>query len=230
MLVIVEGPSDDMALGTMLDKVYNTDFVYLHIMHGDITTRKGVTPENIISKIGNEVRGYAKSQHYKAKDFKQIIHIVDTDGVYIPDDRVFGNAGGDRILYKSNGIYAVNPQQIIARNEQKRDNLYRLRSCGAIWNIPYKVYYMSCNMDHVLHDKRNSTDDEKENDAYAFAKRYKNDLKGFVKFICESDFSVDGEYKQSWKYLEDGMKSIERHTNLGLCIMAELSVQNRNGI
>ena len=76
VLVIVEGPSDNAALGVMLNQVYDKDSVYVYIMHGDITTRTGVTSQNIISKIGNEVRGYAKSHHYTAKDFKQIIQMV----------------------------------------------------------------------------------------------------------------------------------------------------------
>ena len=52
---------------------------------------------------------------------------------------------------------------------------------------------MSCNLDHVLYNKRNSTDEEKENDAYAFAKQYKGDRDGFVKFISESSFSVNSQ-------------------------------------
>ena len=64
VLVIVEGPSDETALGIMLNQIYDKDSVYVHIMHGDITTRKGVSAENIVAKIGNEVKSYAKSQHY----------------------------------------------------------------------------------------------------------------------------------------------------------------------
>ena len=88
VLVIVEGPSDEVALGMALSQVYDKDFIYVHIMHGDITTRRGVSSKNIVAKLGNEVTAYAKSQHYKASDFKQIIHIVDTDGAYIPDDNI----------------------------------------------------------------------------------------------------------------------------------------------
>lgn len=81
---------------------------------------------------------------------------------------------------------------------------------------------MSCNLDHVLHNKRNSTDDEKETGAYTFAKKYKNDVEGFVSFICNSDFSVNGDYKESWTHIEDGLNSIDRYTNLGICIMEEI--------
>jgi hypothetical protein len=79
----------------------------------------------------------------------------------------------------------------------------------------------------VLHNKRNSTDEEKETDAYAFAKKYKNDVDGFVNFICDSYFSVNGDYKESWAHIEDGMNSIERYTNLGICIMEEINKDNK---
>lgn len=222
VLVIVEGPSDETALGIVLNQIYDKESVYVHIMHGDITTRKGVHSDNIVSKIGNEVRSYAKSQHYTAKDFKQIIHIVDTDGVYIPDERVIDDQNCMSVTYESDGIHTLDQRAIIERNKQKRDNLYRLRGTGQIWKIPYRVYYMSCNLDHVLHNKRNSTDEEKENDAYTYAKRYRNDLNGFIDFICKSDFSVNGDYLESWEYIEVGMNSLERYTNLCVCIHDEL--------
>lgn len=227
VLVIVEGPSDDTALGITLNQIYDRDSVYVHIMHGDITTRKGVRSDNIVAKIGDEVRAYAKSKHYSSKDFKQIIHIVDTDGAYIPEEKVISDLECEKICYESDGIHTSDQQGIVERNKQKIGNLYRLRGTGQIWNVPYRVYYMSCNLDHVLHNKRNSSDDEKEADAYVFAKKYKNDIDGFISFICDSEFSVNGDYKESWEYIEEGMNSIERYMNLGLCIVEELKVYKK---
>lgn len=80
---------------------------------------------------------------------------------------------------------------------------------------------MSCNLDHALYGKLNSTDEEKENDSYAFAKRYMENIPGFIKFISESDFSVMDSYPQSWQYIREGLHSLERHSNLGLCFQAE---------
>lgn len=54
VLVIVEGASDDTALGVMLNQIYDRDKVHVHLMHGDITTRKGVRSDNIVAKIGDE--------------------------------------------------------------------------------------------------------------------------------------------------------------------------------
>lgn len=222
VLVIVEGPSDDVALGMTLSKVYDKDTIYVHIMHGDITTKRGIKSQNIVAKLGNDVTTYAKSQHYKASDFKQIIHIVDMDGAYIPDNKILEKKNCLEIQYESDGIFTNNKVGIIKRNQQKKDNLYRLRSCGTIWAIPYRVYYMSCNLDHVLYDKQNSTDETKENDAYAFAKKYKDNVEEFEEFICNSPFSVNGDYKESWEYIEKDLNSVNRHTNLCICIEEEL--------
>ncbi|SFH89803.1 hypothetical protein SAMN05216405_6153 [Lachnospiraceae bacterium NLAE-zl-G231] len=222
VLVIVEGPSDEVALGMALSQIYDKDFIYIHIMHGDITTRRGVSSKNIVAKLGNEVTAYAKSQHYKASDFKQIIHIVDTDGAYIPDDNIMEKENYLDIQYENDGIYTNNKASVMTRNQQKRDNLYRLRSCGIIWTIPYSLYYMSCNLDHVLYDKQNSTDKDKENDAYVFAKKYKGKVESFKEFICKSPFSVTGDYKGSWDYIEKDLNSVNRYTNLCICIENEL--------
>ena len=222
VFVIVEGISDETALGIVFNQIFHKSSVYIHIMRGDITTRKGVNSQNIISKIGDELKRYAKSQHFTNKHFNQIIHIVDTDGAYIPDDKILVDTNSISVVYESDGIHTTNLNGIVFRNNQKRENLLKLRNCSEIWKIPYRVYYMSCNLDHVLYNKRNSTNDEKENDSYNFAKKYKNKSDEFIKFICESDFSVNDDYLKTWEYIEQGMNSIERHTNLSLCIKEEI--------
>ena len=231
VFVIVEGASDETALGIALNQVFDKETVHIYIMHGDITTKAGVNSQNIVAKVGNEVRSYATSNHYKAADFKQIIHLVDTDAAYLSDDKVLEDSECAELSYQDNGIHTSDVNKVIARNKQKTDNLYRLRSCGNIWGVPYRVYYMSCNLDHVLYDKRNSTDEEKENDAYAFAKKYKNNADAFMRYMCESPFSVKGDFKDSWEFIEEDMHSIERYTNLPICLEEEeKGMSYRNGM
>ena len=38
VFVIVEGPSDETALGVLLSRHFDKDTVYTHVMHCDITT------------------------------------------------------------------------------------------------------------------------------------------------------------------------------------------------
>lgn len=63
----------------------------------------------------------------------------------------------------------------------------------------------------------NSSDKEKEENAYKFAEKYKNDIPGFLRFISYSDFSRIEDYKESWNFIKEGVHSLERFTNFGLC-------------
>lgn len=69
----------------------------------------------------------------------------------------------------------------------------------------------------MLYGKLNSSDEDKENDAYSFARRYKDDIDGFLEFISDSDFSRMEGYKESWAFIKKECHSLERYTNLGLC-------------
>ena len=77
---------------------------------------------------------------------------------------------------------------------------------------------MSCNLEHVLHNKINSTNREKENMALEFAKKYKENIKGFIEFMSKSSFSVSGDYSKTWQYIKTDLHSLERHTNIGGCL------------
>lgn len=145
VFVIVEGASDDTALGISLNQVFDKESVYIHIMHGDITTRTGVDSQNIVSKVGNEVKAYAAANHYKATDFKQIIHIVDTDAAYLSDDKILEDLACMELSYQDDGIHTNNVGKVVDRNKQKTDNLYRLRVVE-IYGI-FHTEYIIC---HVI--------------------------------------------------------------------------------
>ncbi|MDO4338340.1 MAG: hypothetical protein Q4C91_09665 [Eubacteriales bacterium] len=218
VFVIVEGPSDDEALGVILNRLYDRNAVHVEITHGDITSDLSVTQGNIAAKIGNILRGYAKSNHYKSADFQQVIHLIDMDGAYIPEVAVVEDKEAEKPFYTTTEIRTAKPDQIILRNKRKSENINRICSINKVWGtVPYNAYYMSSNLDHVLYNKLNSTDDDKENDAYAFAKKYKDHLDDFLTFISDSDFSVYDDFRESWEYIKTEKHSLERHTNLGIC-------------
>ena len=59
LFVIVEGPSDDAALSVLLSRFFDSNVVHVHVMHCDITTELGVTPNNIVRTIGDCVKKFA---------------------------------------------------------------------------------------------------------------------------------------------------------------------------
>ena len=218
IFVIVEGPSDDEALGVLLEKIFDSNRVFVYITHGDITTESGVTKNNILTKIGNAIKAYACSNHLTKTHFLKIIHILDMDGAYIPENAVVFDPHFQKPYYTENVIRTANVNGIRTRNHRKSEILDKISSTDTIWGIHYQAYYMSCNLDHVLYGKLNSSDEDKERDAHAFAKKYIHDIPAFKSFITSSTFSVRGNYRQSWKYIAENKHSLERHTNLGICL------------
>lgn len=218
VFVIVEGPSDDTALGAIFSQYFNPNEVRVEVMHTDITTKTGHSSTNILSKIADVIKAYAQPYKLNARDFLQVIHIVDTDGAYVPDSHVVQDNSVASTYYTPEYIFAKDPRRIMARNKQKQDILDKLVSTKCVWNIiPYQVFYMSCNLDHVLHNKMNPTDQEKETDSHNFAMRYHIDIRGFIDFISTSTFSVTDSYTSSWKFIKEHLNSLQRYTNLGLC-------------
>lgn len=219
VLVIVEGPSDQTALELSFSAFFDSNDVMIRVVHGDITADIALNPSNIASSLGNLLKSWASKYGLKSSDFLRVIHITDTDGVYIPDENVIeDDYHNGRPIYNEMNIVVSPKSKIKERNSRKRHNLDRLSSIPVIWGkIPYSIYYMSCNLDHVLYGVQNSDDATKRKNAYNFAKKYHNKLDEFVKYISNPDIGVEGDYKMSWEYIRQGVNSLQRHTNLGLC-------------
>lgn len=108
IFVIVEGPSDDQALGVLLDRFFDQNEVYVQVMHEDITTQRGADSSNIISKIQKVVKEYIDNNPYTKKDIQKIIHLVDMDGAYIPNDFVVYDPTAVKPLYFETEIRTKN--------------------------------------------------------------------------------------------------------------------------
>ena len=229
VFVIVEGPSDETALGVILARYFNKDTVYTHVMHCDITTEfdkdthQKVSSVDITKKVAEVVKGWANSFHLKPEHFERIIHIVDTDGAFVTEDCV-AQDDVESLFYTLDKILCPVRETVIERNDRKSKNLLRLASTPTIWKVPYNAYYMSCNLDHVLYNKQNSNDKDKGDDAFKFALHYRENIPEFIDFISKSDFayklkpelSLVENYRESWKEIQIGCNSLERRTNFGL--------------
>ena len=218
VFVIVEGPSDETALGLILEKIFDSEKVYVYVTFGDITTKRGTHSDNVVRKIEECVRQYRTQYHLQKTDFLGIIHIVDTDGAFVPNTCVVEDRTAEDTIYTEAEIRTNDKTKIELRNKQKRENIGRLSVVKDISSIPYRIFYMSSNLDHVLYDCQMSTDEEKEENSYQFAKKYRTDIEGFLEFISTSPFSVQGTYKGSWIFIKEGRNSLQRYTNLGLCL------------
>lgn len=216
ILFIVEGPTDEDALSPVLKKIFQNAQVHFHVVHGDLTTDFTIDDSNAVKTVNEHIKLELDRYGFKRSDIIRIIHLIDTDGAFIPNTNV---AAGDveRLQYEEDRILTKSVSQTIARNERKQRVLRRLYPEKKVGGSLYAVYYFSRNLEHVLHnDSGNLTDGQKADCADLFADTYSDDTEGFVKFLSNSDFTVYGNYGETWRFIFDGTNSLHRHCNMHL--------------
>ncbi len=149
-------------------------------------------------------------------DIINIIQICDTDGVYIPDSNiVYGE--NKNFIYTASNIITSNIIDAKKRNKHKREAITYLLHKDKIKSIPYQLFYMSCNLDHVLYNEQNLNETLKVDYADNFFKKFQNCPMDFIPFINENAFNVPENYTDSWNYIAEDLHSLERHNNLFIC-------------
>lgn len=219
VLFLVEGITEKESLELILQRMVNQNTsVLFEVVNGDITSHRGTNKSNIKSRISEVVKGGGKRK-FKAKDYQEIIHIVDMDGAYISDECIFEKEKGKKFTYTEEGIFAGDKDKVIQRNNMKRESIDVLINLDRVFgNVPYRVFYFSCNLEHVLHNRISLSDKYKMKYAEKFQDRFIDDIEGFIEFVCNSKFSIDRTYEDSWKFIKEENNSIQRYTNLNIFV------------
>ncbi len=159
---------------------------------------------------------------YKESDILQIVHLIDTDGAFIPDNLVIARTEKG-VQYFEDHIETGEVKYIQRRNQKKSDVVASLCSTGKMKSsIPYSIYYFSRNMEHVLHNVATElTDDQKVELADDFAERYEENPKAFIDFMESDEVAVAGSYTQTWSFIRAGVNSLNRHSNLRILFEQE---------
>lgn len=212
---IVEGPSEEEALGSVVKEFFSEEEVRFLVVHGDITTADYSSIDNIITKINELIDKVKQKYGYVGEDFLEIIHIVDTDGAFCKD--AVRHAQVNSVKYFSDRIETNNVDYIKRRNKKKADILFKLYTTPSVNGIKYRVFYNSCNLEHVLYNElRDFSDEEKEILADDFSEEYEGKVDEFIKFISDKAFAVGGSYRDTWKFIERGTNSLNRFSNMHL--------------
>ena len=188
VLFIVEGITDEVSLALGFSELMNSNEVRFELTYGDITTRESIQTNTVAAEVGKIVKKFM-GRIYRKSDILRVIHIVDTDGCFIKDESVIHE--DVEITYTDDFIKCRNESAIRKRNAHKSEVLRKMVSLGTVLkDIDYSVYFMSCNLDHVLHNDANLTNDQKNDYADEFRERYQDDIKGFVKFFNNEELAV----------------------------------------
>lgn len=229
VLFIVEGRNDQFEIEAILSTPFFADFMANYkpmflITNGDILMKApGKMP--IRKVVGNAVQAWKRGdvdapgrspfESIKNTDIKEIVHIVDLDGTFVPNSSVVSDAVLG-FVYEDEIIRAPKAEQVVQRNAIKRNNLKTLIETRQIDNLPYRIFFASCNMDHVLSNNRNASQKFKNRFSYDFGNLCGADPSIIFNSVLSSSVATNLSYEESWKSIMEGTSSLKRSTNINL--------------
>lgn len=216
ILFIVEGVTDKTSLGGIIDKLVSSSLIRFYITGGDITSDRFSNNSNAITKINEHVKGFlARELGIKKSDIIQIVHLIDMDGAFIESNQIRVE-DVEEFVYSESTIIASSVDRVVKRNSIKQQVISRLSQCPKISDIPYSMYYFSCNLEHILHNEINLSDALKMEYAERFSDSYYKNEAAFVDFIRDKKFAAKGDYKETWEFIKLNGNSLKRYSNFHL--------------
>ena len=123
LLFIVEGLSDEAALDGVLSRLLSNEKIRFHVVKGDITTSERRGSNSIKTLINEQVRKFMTSYHLQPKDILQVVHLMDTDGAFVPESAIIEDSGISEFKYTSATITAPSKDTVRRRNATKGNNM-----------------------------------------------------------------------------------------------------------
>lgn len=224
ILFIVEGDNDKREIDTILHTNYFSGFLntYEPIIwptNGDITAAAGVSVRNIQNKLNNILLDFRKRGvpwgNIKPNDIHEIVQIVDLDGAFISPDNIL--LGEENVFeYHDDYILTSNIDGAVGRNRKKAEILNKLVGIDKIGDVSYSVYFVSCNMDHVLFGNRSLSRQEKGRLSREFQLKCEENQNMLTETLFNPNIAANGSYYDSWYEIQEDTLSLQRYTNLNL--------------
>lgn len=217
ILILVEGETDASSLGLVLSKLSQNYQVRFQVIRTDVTSDINSSVDNILKIVNSKILDFLGANSFLRKnDILKVVQITDTDGAFVSAEQIKQSSTGET-YYDENTIWASDVSNLEKRNIQKSAILRKLIGTNSVSKtLPYEIYYFSCNLEHVLHNVQNATREEKEKYATDFAEHFSKNETEFLEFITNSEFSVNGNYSETWEYIKKDTNSLNRHTNFRL--------------
>lgn len=227
LIFIVEGLHDEKELNTIFHTPQfahyreKYDLAYLP-QRKDITTDKLYSEKNILKKLNDVVSDFRRNganygyfNNIRVDQIHEVIQIVDLDGAFIPRKSVV-RGGTQDFFYEPDQITTLNVDGAVGRNKKKAAILTKLLSVSQVGNIPFSIYYVSRDMDHVLFNKPNASKDDKRHDEESFSRLCNENPEIIDKTIFAEGIGAEGTYEESWLFIKEQCNSLKRHTNINL--------------
>lgn len=220
-IIYVEGETDEIFLDFYLENLIDDTNTNIQIVYGDVYSE--IEDKGIKARIGDKVKAFLKEQKLREEDVESIYHLIDIDGVYLKEDSIQANNKINVLTYKSDKIEvkdSKHKRNIIDRNKRKKTQINKMIKSKVI-NTEYKLFYNSCNLEHVLINQLNLSKDEKVNNIQSLMVKYETseDLEEAINSafaIQNINGNVDSCFDKSWEILKNNDSEILRLSNINI--------------
>ena len=147
ILFIVEGGNDKKEITAMLHSTYFAQYMDKYRfefidLRGDMTSKEGITDKNIQGELNKRFLQWRESgipyNRIKPCDVQEIVHVIDTDGVFIPkEDIEYGDVG--KFFYEEKRILSYTPSDAVGRNNRKSKIIKKLLSVSQMIFMHYAL-------------------------------------------------------------------------------------------
>lgn len=231
--LICEGRSDLIALEDYLNDLFKDKEIKFVVASGDVLGKNENYDKYLDELIENAIyKNDNFTPDFTLDDILMVAHLIDTDGIFESDDIVCLDKTLTFTNYFDDKICVI--KDVIATRKTREKRRERINDCiktSAVTiknkTLPYAIYYMSTNLEHVTQNDRNiETDIEKIKLAEEFSTRFNNST-DFLEFLNANNKSNTLDFQQSWDYVRNN--SLSKCTNLIIFVYKFLNQNDQKG-
>lgn len=221
VLVIVEGRTDETALYIGLEDHFRPIGLQIEVLSLDVFTGDRAN-YNVVHSIADEIRSFLLKRKLKKQDILFIAQITDLDGCYINEESIVVDPNHDDLANKEWIYGKVNvitkslekKDDLVTRNKAKSRNTDIVSRKNVIFGIPYGLYFMSANLEHVITKKPNNDENSKIDKSEKFEEKVLENKDFFTNFFNSEEICPFNDYEGSWTVVKEGSNSLNGTSNL----------------
>lgn len=210
-LLICEGSCDQLIF-SLLKNLFDENILEIKPFNRCCADRKNLF--KLTNEIVEEI--LAREHGYALKDFQEICYLIDSDGMFISEDKIFSISDLNSIEYTEKTIRCKEKRNIVTRNNIRVKNVADL-----LKNREYWIFYNSRNLEHAF-DKAKSftlTSNAKRLFALEIQAKYLNNEEDFIRKLFDMNKSKTTNLFKSWEYLKEGSNSLSSCSNIIIFII-----------
>lgn len=228
VLFLVEGKSDKVSLEGAIRQILHSKNEPYFMIQSDLTSDNHVCPANVERVLLADVKNELWKRRVELKDCLEIVHLIDTDAAFIKDDALEENPMNYGVTYFTSKIVVQNKARIVDRNLHKRYNIQALLDIDELKGVPYRLFYCSVNLEHVLHNNPNaSTIRQKITLSNKFDDEYSDDVIKFLNYMSSPEIMHFKSYAESWEYIKKSENALTRASNIYYAMTSYLDFLNK---